>query len=160
MRQLAEDKRVMFIGQSVAYDGATIYDSLNGVPMSMRLELPVVEDFQMGLCIGLALRGFVPVSIYPRFDFLVLAFNQLVNHLDKASYFGWDAKVIVRVRVGSTKPLNAGPQHTQNHTKALDMMLEHIPVYEVTTAKEVLAAYASAQRGTSSCVIVENPYIE
>ncbi len=157
MRRLAEDSRVVFVGQSVAYDGATIYDSLDGVPLSARFEMPVIEDFQMGFCIGLALRGFVPVSIYPRFDFLLLAFNQLVNHLDKTSYFGWDAKVIIRTRVGGTRPLNAGPQHTQNHTKALDMMLEHIPVHEVTTAKEVLTAYRSAQEGSTSCVIVENP---
>ena len=37
----------------------------------------------MGLSLGLALQGFVPVSIYPRIDFLLSATNQLVNHLDK-----------------------------------------------------------------------------
>ena len=37
----------------------------------------------MGISTGLALNGFIPVSCYPRFDFLILALNQLVNHLDK-----------------------------------------------------------------------------
>lgn len=146
-----------FIGQSVAYDGATIYDSLNGVPMEQRIEMPVIEDFQMGFCIGLAMCGYVPVSIYPRFDFLLLALNQLVNHLDKAPLFGWPGKVIVRTRVGGTTPLNAGPQHTQNYTKAVDMMTQHLPVYEATTAKEVEMAYRLAIEGGSSCLIVENP---
>ena len=36
----------------------------------------------MGISTGLALNGFIP-DCYPRFDFLILALNQLVNHLDK-----------------------------------------------------------------------------
>jgi hypothetical protein len=35
------------------------------------------------MSIGLAMQGYVPITCYPRFDFLILAFNQLVNHLDK-----------------------------------------------------------------------------
>src|SRR5262245_57528246 len=65
MRELAKDARTLFIGQSVAYDGATIFHSLEGVPMAKRIEMPVIEDFQMGYCIGLSLAGLVPISIYP-----------------------------------------------------------------------------------------------
>ena len=32
MLMLAADERTLFVGQSVAYDGATMYHSLNGVP--------------------------------------------------------------------------------------------------------------------------------
>ena len=45
--------------------------------------MPVFEDVQMGMATGLALLGFVPITCYPRFDFLILSMNQLVNHLDK-----------------------------------------------------------------------------
>jgi len=125
--------------------------------MAQRVELPVIEDFQMGYCIGLSLGGYLPVCIYPRMDFLVLAFNQLVNHLDKLPQLGWKPKVIVRTRVGSTWPLNAGPQHTQNHARALDMMLESVFVIEARTPREVIAAYTSALAMEESCVIVEAP---
>ena len=37
----------------------------------------------MGMCAGLSLEGYVPISIYPRFNFMMLAINQLVNHIDK-----------------------------------------------------------------------------
>ena len=37
----------------------------------------------MGMTIGLLMAGKIPVSIYPRWNFLLLAINQLVNHLDK-----------------------------------------------------------------------------
>ena len=40
---------------------------------------------QMGITIGMLMSGYVPISIYPRWNFLLLAINQLVNHLDKLS---------------------------------------------------------------------------
>ena len=57
MLMLAADERTLFVGQSVAFDGATMYHTLKGVPMDKRLEFPVVEDMQLGFCIGLSLRG-------------------------------------------------------------------------------------------------------
>src|SRR3990167_10732141 len=73
MLMLAADERTLFVGQSVAYDGATMYHSIAGVPMEKRLEMPVIEDFQLGFCLGLSLKGRIPVCIYPRMDFLLLA---------------------------------------------------------------------------------------
>ncbi|GAI58162.1 unnamed protein product, partial [marine sediment metagenome] len=84
MKLLAEDDRVIFIGQSTLHPDVTpLFESLEDVPLLKRMELPVIEDCQMGISTGLALEGFIPVSIYPRIDFLILAINQLVNHLDK-----------------------------------------------------------------------------
>ena len=157
MLRLAEDERTVFVGQSVRYDGAAIFDSLNGVQMEKRLEMPVAEDFQMGYCIGLALTGKIPVCIYPRMDFMLLCLNQLVNHLDKLPGFGWNPKIIIRTTVGARAPLDAGPQHTQNHTEAFRLMLTTIPVVEVRTAVQVLVAYAEAMKHDGSTVIVENP---
>ena len=53
----------------------------------------------MGISTGLALSGYVPVTCYPRFDFLLLAMNQLVNHLDKIRVMSnneFQPKVIIR----------------------------------------------------------------
>lgn len=156
MRMLAADPRTKFIGQSVCYDGAAIYESLEGVPMEKRLEMPVIEDFQLGYCIGLALAGQVPVCIFPRMDFMLLAANQLVNHLDKLPLFGWKPKVIIRARVGTKHPLDAGPQHTQNYKKEFDLMTCSVQVREVRTAAEVKAVYREALAGSGSYLIVEN----
>jgi pyruvate/2-oxoglutarate/acetoin dehydrogenase E1 component len=157
MLMLAADPRSIFVGQSVRYDGAAVYDSLDGVPMGQRIEMPVVEDFQLGFCTGLALMGKIPICIYPRMDFMLLCANQLINHLDKLPLFGWNPKVIIRTTVGALKPLNAGPQHTQDHTFAFQMMLKTIPVYRVTNDDQVRRAYARAQFVPYSTLIVENP---
>ena len=50
---LAEDPRTIFVGQSVAYSGNAIYNTLVNVPLGKKLETPVFEDVQMGLSIGL-----------------------------------------------------------------------------------------------------------
>ena len=66
--------------------------------------MPVFEDAQMGMSLGLAMNGFVPITCYPRFDFLILAFNQLVNHLDKVRKMSRNEikpRVIIRTSVGS-----------------------------------------------------------
>lgn len=156
MRTLADDPRTRFIGQSVCFDGATIYESLDGVPMERRLEMPVIEDFQLGYCIGLSLTGTIPICIFPRMDFMLLATNQLVNHLDKLPLFGWTPKVILRTRVGSKWPLDAGPQHTQDYRREFNSMTCTMQVREVRTPDEVKETYREALASAHSFVIVEN----
>lgn len=156
MRMLADDPRTVFVGQSVRYDGAAIYHSLDGVPMDKRIEFPVAENLQLGYCTGLSLTGRLPICIYPRMDFMLLAMDQLVNHLDKLPLYGWKPKVIIRCRVGQKTPLDAGPQHSQNHTRAFQLMLQNVRCTQVRTPKEVNAAYERALQCDGSYLIVEN----
>lgn len=122
MEYLAEDPRTLFLGQSVAYQGNSIYKTLENVPLEKRTELPVFEETQMGLSIGLALGGFIPVSIYPRFNFLLLAMNQLVNHLDTIPLITrgevWP-RVIIKTAIGSERPLFPGFQHSGDFTEGM-----------------------------------------
>ena len=80
----------------------------------------------MGLSIGLALSGYIPVTCYPRFDFLLCAMNQLVNHLDKIRIMSnneFKPRVIIRTSIGPKKPLDGGVQHTQNYTKIFIILI-------------------------------------
>ena len=156
MTMLGQQSSTIFLGQSVAYPGQAMHKSLNFVPLNKRLEFPVAEDFQMGYSIGLALAGKLPISLYPRMDFLILALNQLVNHLDKAEEMNWPLpKVIIRVAVGALSPINAGPQHTQDHTQALACMLRSVRVRSLFRAEQVIPAYESALRRPESTLLVE-----
>ena len=148
MTMLGKHPKTLFVGQGVKFDGQRMYQSFAGVPEEKRLELPVAEDFQMGFCTGLALEGFIPISVYPRMDFLILALNQLVNHLDKIE--GFQPKVIIRVAVGSSKPIDPGPQHRQDHVEALSLMLKNIPVVEFEPG-----VYEDALEGSGPVVVVE-----
>lgn len=153
---LARDQRTLFVGQGVRYDGQRMHATFCDVPMEKRIEFPVAEEMQLGFCTGLALEGYVPVCIYPRMDFLVLAMNQLINHLDKIEALSsYAPKVIIRTAVGARKPFSAGPQHTQDHTTALKSMLSRIAIVCVEHADRVARVYESALDYPGSVLIVE-----
>ncbi len=159
MLLLAAQPNSCFIGQGVAVDGVSTFDSLDGIPMEQRLELPVVEELQLGMGIGLSLQGFLPILVYPRIDFLLRAMDQLVNHLDKLAEMSrgqFTPKVIVRTRVGSKTPLNAGPQHTGQYTEAFQMMLTTVVVEEIEYPSDIMPTYGAAIRRTGSTIVVEN----
>lgn len=155
---LSRDKKVLFVGQSVAYPGSVVYHSLCRVPESKRIELPVIEEAQMGLSIGLSLEGFIPVSIYPRMDFLILAMNQLVNHLDKIEEISrgqFRPKVIIRTIIGSRRPLYPGLQHCSDYTNAFKGILKNIKVMKLAKSKEIIPAYKEALDSRKSTLLVE-----
>jgi pyruvate/2-oxoglutarate/acetoin dehydrogenase E1 component len=144
MKKISKIKKTIFLGQSVKYSGNSIYSSLKDVPLKKRIELPVFEDVQMGMSIGLALQGFIPITCFPRFDFLILALNQLVNHADKIDHLTnnqFKSKIIIRTLVGAKHPLDAGPQHTQDHTEALKKLLIYTRVIKITKNSNVLKDY-------------------
>ena len=157
MTMLAQHPLTLFVGQTMRFGGQAMFPTFHAVPMDKRIELPVAEDFQMGFCTGLALEGFIPVSVYPRWDFLLLAANQLVNHLDKLPLMGdFRPKVIIRTGVGPQVPLDAGPQHTQDHTAAFSLILKTVEVLEIRTTEEVLPCYQDALACEGSVLVVEH----
>ena len=160
MKYLSRNKKVLFLGQSVKYSGNAIFNTLKEINNKKKIELPVFEDSQMGISTGLALNGFIPVSCYPRFDFLILALNQLVNHLDKLDKMSskqLKAKVIIRTSIGSKNPLDGGPQHTQDHTQALKKMLTNIEVIKLKKTNQIFKAYKKAlnRRDNKSTLLIE-----
>ncbi len=160
MTYLGEHKDVLFIGQSIEYPGTPMYGTLEHVPPEKKHEVPVFEETQLGMSIGLAFEGYVPVSIFPRFNFLLVAMDQLVNHLDKIPHISQGKlapKVIVRTMVGGVRPLDAGVQHGGNFTEGLKQMLEHVVVEDLTEADMIFPAYQQALERTDgkSTVLVE-----
>jgi len=160
MNYLAQDERVIFMGQAVAVKGTAMTTTLQDIPHNKLLELPVAEEMQMGMSIGMALNGYVPVSIYPRWNFLLLAVNQVVNHLDKLkriSCGGYQPKVIIRTGIGSERPLNPQCQHLGDFTEAFRLMCENIEVIRLDEPEDIFPAYKKALERTDgkSTILVE-----
>ena len=150
MQELARDDRVVFLGQGVRDPGTFMSTTLQDVPLDKRIELPVAEELQLGMSIGMALAGLVPVSIYPRFNFLILAMNQLVNHLNVMQ-----PHVIVRVGVGSTKPLDPGPQHRGDMTEAFRLLMPNTPIVRLESAEQIVPEYRNAIERNGPTILVE-----
>lgn len=157
MEWLAHDRRVVFLGQAVKCKGTAMSGTLERIPLQHRcIEMPVCEELQMGLSIGMSLRGLIPVSIYPRWNFLLLATNQIVNHLDKLPLIsGYKPKVIVRVGVGSERPLYPGLQHTGDFSDAFRSMCKSIHIEQLTEPELVFPAYRNAFYRNGSSILVE-----
>ncbi len=159
MDWLGSKSNVLFTGQAIEVSGHAISGTVSNVEKSKRIELPVFEETQLGMAIGLGLEGFVTVTCYPRFDFFILSLNQLVNHLDKIREMTenqMQPKVIIRVAVGSKVPFSAGPQHTQDHTEAMKLMLTDIEVIELKEPEDIFPAFKKAYErndGKSTLII-------
>jgi pyruvate/2-oxoglutarate/acetoin dehydrogenase E1 component len=158
MEMIAEHPRSIFLGQAVAEKGTGMTASFANVPREKLLELPVFEDCQLGMSIGLALDGMLPVSVFPRWNFLLLAANQLVNHLDAIPiYSGFRPKVIVRVAVGTPTPLDPGPQHLGDHSEAFRKMLRTVAIVQLRHPQQIMQCYEAAVRREGSTILVEYP---
>lgn len=129
------------------------------VPEKQLIELPVDEDFQMGLATGMALAEYIPISVFPRWNFLLLATNQIVNHLDKLSELSRKTpapKVIIRTGIGSVNPLHPGPQHTGDFTEAFRLMCPNLNIVRLDSTKMVIPEYEKAllrEDGVSTMLI-------
>ena len=144
---LARDPRTVFIGQAVEVAGTAMSNTLKDVSLAQRLELPVAEEMQMGMSLGMALQGLIPVSIYPRWNFLLLAINQLINHVDKIdamSNGGYNPKLIIRTGIGSERPLHPQHQHVGDFTDAIQRMCTTLEVIRLEEPEEIFPAYEKA----------------
>jgi pyruvate/2-oxoglutarate/acetoin dehydrogenase E1 component len=160
MEFLARDEKTIFLGQAVACPGTAMSDTLKNVSREKLLELPVAEEMQMGMSIGMALTGLVPVSIYPRWNFLLLAANQVVNHLDKlpiVSNGGYKPKVIIRTGIGAERPLHPQDQHVGDFTDAFRLMCKTIDVIRLHEPADIFPAYKHAleREDGRSTILVE-----
>lgn len=150
--------RSIFLGQSVACEGTGMSKSFAKVPREKLLELPVFEDCQLGMSIGMALAGDLPVSVFPRWNFLVLAANQLINHLDKiALYSSYRPRVIIRTAAATPIPLDPGPQHLGEFSDAFRLMLKTVKIVQLRDAAEIVPAYRAAAEREGGTILVEYP---
>ena len=147
MEWLAEKDNTIFLGQAVNYSGNAMFNTTKTIPTEKRIELPVFEDVQMGMSLGMSYEGIVPITSYPRFDFLICAVNQLVNHVDKMTIISegqYQPRIIIRTSIGSRIPLDAGEQHTQDHTQAFKNLLKRVHVVVLDEWHDVFTAFEHA----------------
>ena len=147
MNYLAKNERTIFLGQAVKVPGTSMSNTFKEINPNKLIELPVAEEMQMGIANGLAINGLIPVSVFPRWNFLLLAINQLINHLDKIKLIsndGYKTKVIIRTGIGSEKPLHPQHQHVGDFTDAFRLIFENIDIIRLEEPEDIFPAYKHA----------------
>ena len=158
MKLLASQPNAIFIGQGVASDGIATFADFDGIPMEQRIEFPIAEELNVGYATGLAMMGYLPIVCIPRMDFLLRAADQIINHLEKIEEMSrgqWSPKIIIRTRVGSRRPLDPGPQHSQDHSAAFRRMLTNVNVWDIRDVDNIVPTYAHALHSKRSVIFVE-----
>ncbi len=153
MEWLAEKEDTLFLGQAVEYPGTALTNTIANVSKSKLLEMPVNEEMQMGMTLGMALNGSVPVSFFPRWNFLILAANQLVNHIDKINIMsdgGYKPKIIIRTAIGSQRPLHPQHQHISDFTAGFKALCDYVDIIRLEEPHQVFNAYKYAYERTDN----------
>jgi pyruvate/2-oxoglutarate/acetoin dehydrogenase E1 component len=147
MEWVAQQPKTLFLGQTAAGPGTFMFSTLRDVPKDRALEMPVNESFQMQFTIGLALAGYVPISVYPRQNFLLLAVGDMANMIDKIPAISGNRtlpRILIRVAVGPDSPVHPGHQHVGNYAAAFREMFDWIEVVELEEPEDIFPAYQKA----------------
>jgi pyruvate dehydrogenase E1 component beta subunit len=111
------DPNVFVLGQGVD-DPSGMFGATKGLSERFGPErvfdTPLSEEGLTGICVGAAMTGMRPVYMHNRPDFLLLAFNQIVNHASKIHYV--DAgknRVPMVIWAAIGRGWGSGPQHSQ-----------------------------------------------
>lgn len=114
----------------------------------------------MGMTLGLALNGYIPISIFPRWNFIMCGMNQLVNHIDKISLMSknqFKTKMIIRTSIGSKRPLHPHCQHIGDFTFAIQKMCPNLDIIRLDNPNIIFSSYKKAlhRKDGKSTIIVE-----
>ena len=158
MNYLVEKPNTIFVGQQTAYAGNPMSTTILDVPKDKIIETPVFEEVQMGMSVGLGMTDMCVITFYPRWDFLICAANQLINHLDKFKHMtGYDSHVIIRVGKGSDDPLDPGVQHKADYSEQFKKLLTYVDIVKLTSKENIYTTYKSAYENKKPIIIVEYP---
>lgn len=149
------DAGAIFIGYNVAYGDAM--GTLKNVPKEQKLETPVAENLMAGLAIGMSFEGFTPVLYYERHDFMLVAADAIINHIDKIeriSHGEFKVPVIIRAVTADAGPFYSGITHSQDFTNMFRSAVS-FPVIDSVTGSDVLKAVRGAKESGRPMMLIE-----
>lgn len=157
-RAMADDDRVVVLGEDVGIDGG-VFRATDGLYQrfgaSRVIDTPLSELGISGIAIGLATQDFRPVAEIQFMGFIYPAIDQLANHA---------ARLRNRTRGRLTCPMvlrapfGGGVRAPEHHSESVEAMLAHIPGLRVVVPSSPAKAYGlllSAIRNPDPVVFLE-----
>lgn len=157
MYELSCDPKVIFMGYGVAGDSRA-FRTLQDVSKESCIEMPIAENLIMGAAVGMALAGYKPIIFMERHDFMFNALDALINHADKFRELSNNTvsiPIIIRMVVGSTKPIYPEIQHLQDYTEAIKSMVKYSKVCVANSVKTLQCIYCGELFSDVPTIIIE-----
>jgi 2-oxoisovalerate dehydrogenase E1 component beta subunit len=149
-RALAEDDKVLMFGQDIAELGGVfrvtegLHQEFGG---SRVFNSPIAESGIVGTAIGLAMRGYRPVTEIQFDGFVYPAFNQITSQLAKLTYRSEGSlqmPVVIRI------PYGGGIGAVEHHSESPEAYFAHTPGLRIVTPSNPNDAYWMIQQAIQS----------
>ncbi|HSW72429.1 MAG TPA: transketolase C-terminal domain-containing protein [Chlamydiales bacterium] len=160
--KMKTDPSVFLLGQGVDDPGGMfgVTKGFKEVYGSERVfDTPVSEEGMTGICNGAAMAGMRPVYFHNRPDFLLLAFNQIVNHGSKIHWMDnglTTVPLVIWSAIG--RGWGSGPQHSQ----AIQGLLLSVPGIKIvmpSTPYDAKGLMISAINDNNPVIIIEHRWL-
>lgn len=163
LHQMMEaDSSVFLIGQGTKspwYVGNTAQGLLERFGSLRVIDTPISENGITGAAAGAALAGMRPVVVHPRMDFMLYAFDPIVNEAANWHYMN-GGKLSVPVVIWGI--INRGGEQAAQHSQALHAMFAHTPGLKVvmpSTPYDAKGLMIAAIRDPNPVVYIDDRWL-
>jgi pyruvate/2-oxoglutarate/acetoin dehydrogenase E1 component len=161
-QSMAKDERVFVMGVGVD-DPKGIFGTTRGAfeqfGPSRVFDTPLSEAALTGMGVGAAMRGFHPLLVHARNDFLLLTMDQIVNNAAKWRYMsGGKLRVPLTIRAIIGRGWGQAAQHSQS----LQAMFAHVPGLSVimpTTPADAKGLLMTALSSDGPVICLEHRWL-
>src|SRR6202158_1989404 len=157
--EMERDDRVLVIGEGVGRDGGVVgaRDGMDERFGAARvLDTPLAESAIVGVAIGAALNGLIPIAEIQFADFIHPAFDQIVSEAARTRYrTNGDYSVPIVIRT----PFGGGVHGGLYHSQSIEAFYAHVPGLKVvvpTTPSDARGLLKSAIRDPNPVLFLEH----
>jgi pyruvate dehydrogenase E1 component beta subunit len=159
---MESDESVFLIGQGVKspwYVGNTSQGLLQKFGTNRVIDTPVSENAITGAAVGAAIAGMRPVVVHPRMDFMLYAFDPIINEAANWHYMCGGKSTVPVVFWGI---INRGGEQAAQHSQALHALFAHVPGLKVvmpSTAYDAKGLMIAAIRDDNPVIYIDDRWL-
>ena len=124
-------REVILLGQGLKspwYVGNTCRGLIDAYGEERVIDTPVSENAMTGMAVGAAIAGNPSIVVHPRMDFMLYAFDPIINEAANWHYMTGGALTVPVVFWGI---INRGGEQGAQHSQALHGLFSHVPGLKV-----------------------------
>jgi 2-oxoisovalerate dehydrogenase E1 component beta subunit len=157
--EFRRDERVIILGEDVGVRGG-VFRVTDGFIEEFGpdrvIDMPLAESNIVGVAIGAAIAGLIPIAEMQFADFSTPAFEQIVDEAARIRYRSngqWNVPIVIRM------PWGAGVHGALYHSQSLEAFYAHVPGLKVvvpSTPKDITGMLRSAIRDPDPVIFLEH----
>jgi pyruvate dehydrogenase E1 component beta subunit len=161
-QMMATDPSVFLMGQGTKspwYVGNTAQGLLERFGAARVIDTPVSENAMTGAAVGAAIAGMKPIIVHPRMDFMLYAFDPIINQAANWYYMN-GGRLSVPVVIWGI--INRGGEQAAQHSQALHAMFAHVPGLKVvmpSTPYDAKGLMIAAIRDPNPVVYIDDRWL-